>query len=207
MKNNKNGITLIALVITIIIMLLLAAVAIQLTLGENGLIAKSIQSHKEQAKSELLETAKLEYMNLKSKDFENNETEANFSKILSTSSFLNNYDIVGDNITSKNSNNVIMSKKELKDSLNLGDSSTEIADEDKYSTVLKLKVPNGSEEERTFGIVSETGSHYPIGYDLDFGNGHKIKEEYLSFGITHKQIYAPGEYIVKLKIHDYTHRT
>ena len=54
MKNNKNGITLIALVITIIIMLLLAAVAIQLTLGENGLIAKSIHSHKEQAKSELL---------------------------------------------------------------------------------------------------------------------------------------------------------
>ena len=39
--SKKNGITLIALVITIIIMLLLAAVAIQMALGENGLISKS----------------------------------------------------------------------------------------------------------------------------------------------------------------------
>ncbi len=206
MIKKKNAITLLALVITIVIMLLLAGVAIQMTMGENGLITKSVQAQKEQAKSELLETSKLEYANLKSKALENHTDDASFSNLLSTSNFLNKYNIVDDNITLKNSNNVIMSKKELKDSLNLEGSSTEIADEDKYSTVLKLRVPNGSEEERTFGIVSETGSHYPIGYDLDFGNGQKIKEEYLSFGITHKQIYDPGEYIVKLKIHDYTHR-
>ena len=41
MKTNKKGITLIALVITIIILLILAAVAIQLALGENGLIGKA----------------------------------------------------------------------------------------------------------------------------------------------------------------------
>lgn len=38
---DKNAITLLALVITIIIMLLLAGVAIQMAIGENGLIAKS----------------------------------------------------------------------------------------------------------------------------------------------------------------------
>ena len=38
---DKNEITLLALVITIIIMLLLAGVAIQMAIGENGLIAKS----------------------------------------------------------------------------------------------------------------------------------------------------------------------
>ena len=48
---NKNGITLIALVITIIIMLLLSAVAIQLNLGENGLLVKSNQAKIEQEKS------------------------------------------------------------------------------------------------------------------------------------------------------------
>ena len=37
----KKGITLIALVITIVIMLLLAGVAIQMTIGENGLISKT----------------------------------------------------------------------------------------------------------------------------------------------------------------------
>ena len=59
-KVNK-GITLIALVITIIIMLLLAAVAIQMTIGENGLIAKSTKTRIEQAKSELLDGSSLQF--------------------------------------------------------------------------------------------------------------------------------------------------
>ena len=42
----ENGITLLALVITIIIMLLLAGVAIQMTIGENGLFAKATNSKK-----------------------------------------------------------------------------------------------------------------------------------------------------------------
>ena len=184
-------------------MLLLAAVAIQLTLGENGLIAKSIHSHKEQAKSELLETAKLEYSNLLAKDLENNTKEASFSNILSTSTFLKSYDIIGDNITSKNSNDVIMSKKELKDTLNLENSSTEIADEDKYSTVIKLKVPNGSEEERTLGIVVASDSHYPISFDLDFGDGTKTSHPAFNSYKTYKQVYNPGEYIVKIKFNNH----
>ena len=40
----KNGITLLALVITIVIMLLLAGVTLQMTMGENGLIGKSVQA-------------------------------------------------------------------------------------------------------------------------------------------------------------------
>ena len=41
MKNNNNGITLIALVITIIILIILAGVVINLSLGENGLFNKT----------------------------------------------------------------------------------------------------------------------------------------------------------------------
>ena len=47
----KKGITLIALVITIVIMLLLAGVAIQMSLGENGIITKSAQAKKRTGKS------------------------------------------------------------------------------------------------------------------------------------------------------------
>ena len=43
-RKKKNAITLLALVITIVIMLLLAGVAIQMTMGENGLIAKGSMS-------------------------------------------------------------------------------------------------------------------------------------------------------------------
>ena len=50
MKTNKKGITLIALVITIII--LLAAVAIQLALGENGLIGRAQSGQEKQSIAE-----------------------------------------------------------------------------------------------------------------------------------------------------------
>ena len=84
----KNGITLLALVITIIIMLLLAGVAIQMTLGENGLFAKATNSKKEQSKSELYETAKIEYLNLKTKAIEEGRQDPPISEVLSTTNFL-----------------------------------------------------------------------------------------------------------------------
>ena len=99
--NKRKGITLLALVITIVIMLLLAGVAIQMTMGENGLIAKSNQAKKEQAKAELLENAKLGYLNLKTKAIEEKSPTPEYELLLSTSEFLDKYNIVGDNITDK----------------------------------------------------------------------------------------------------------
>ena len=40
-KINNKGITLIALVITIVVLIILAAVAINLSIGENGLFRKN----------------------------------------------------------------------------------------------------------------------------------------------------------------------
>ena len=103
MKNrkNKNAITLIALVITIVIMLLLAAVAIQMTMGENGLIAKSKEAQKAQAKAELYDTAKLSYTNLKAKALENGQPSPQAELALSTTEFTNKYNVVGDDVTDK----------------------------------------------------------------------------------------------------------
>ena len=58
MKTNKKGITLIALVITIIILLILAAVAIQLALGDNGLITRAQSAQKDQTIAESIDTFK-----------------------------------------------------------------------------------------------------------------------------------------------------
>jgi len=44
MKNKNKGITLIALVVTIIVLIILAGISINLVLGENGLIEKSKKS-------------------------------------------------------------------------------------------------------------------------------------------------------------------
>ena len=43
MKNNK-GITLVALVVTIVVLLILAGVSINLVIGDNGIITKASRS-------------------------------------------------------------------------------------------------------------------------------------------------------------------
>ena len=56
MKTRENGITLIALVITIIVLLLLAGVAIATLTGENGLITRAKQAKKTQIEAEIKES-------------------------------------------------------------------------------------------------------------------------------------------------------
>ena len=212
MVKKKNAITLLALVITIVIMLLLAGVAIQMTMRENGLIAKSAQAQKEQAKAELYEIAKLSYINLKAKATENGQPSPQAELVLSTTEFTNKYNVVGDNITDKNGN-VIDTKANL---LNViqgtvaggfssgGTTPAEswpktvggvvIPEEDKDKMILKLKVKSDTEVDFTtyMGSLVEID---PI--ELDYGNGEKgeITDLYNS----NNKHYNVGEYILKLK--------
>ena len=97
----KNAITLLALVITIIILLLLAGVAIQMSFGENGLIVKSVQAQKEQARAELYDTAKLSYTRLSLQAIEKKMPKPDVEEVLTTEEFTAKYNIVGGNITDK----------------------------------------------------------------------------------------------------------
>ena len=63
-QKNTNGITLIALVITIIVLLILAGVVLNLTLGENGILKKAEQAGEQYKISEILEKLELEKSNL-----------------------------------------------------------------------------------------------------------------------------------------------
>lgn len=153
--NKRKGITLLALVITIVIMLLLAGVAIQMTMGENGLIAKSNQAKKEQAKAELLEDAKLGYLNLKTKAIEEKSPTPEYESLLSTSEFLDKYNIVGDNITDKKGN-IIDTKENLLESLKgltknnntypKTVSGVTITEDDKDKMILKVKIKENNEK-------------------------------------------------------------
>ena len=60
----ERGITLIALVITIIVLIILAGISIQLILGENGIITKAKQSSKDYKISKTLEKLELEKADL-----------------------------------------------------------------------------------------------------------------------------------------------
>ena len=211
-RKNKNAITLIALVITIVIMLLLAGVAIQMTMGENGLIAKSREAQKAQAKAELYDTAKLSYANLKAKALENGQPNPQAELALSTTEFTNKYNIVGDDITDKKGN-VIDTKVNVLNVLQGavvggfspgGTSSTEswpktvggvtIPEEDKDKMIFKLIVKNNTEI--TFGNYEYSLREIdPI--EVDYGDGEKGEITDL-YALYYKQ-YNRGEYVLKLK--------
>ena len=211
-RKKKNGITLLALVITIVIMLLLAGVAIQMTMGENGLIAKSAQAQKAQAKAELYDTAKLSYMSLNTKALENGQPSPNAELALSTTEFTNKYNVVGDDVTDKKGN-VIDTKANV---LNIiqgtvaggfssgGTTAAEswpktvggvtIPEEDKDKMILKLRVKNHTVV--PFGGAGPALANVdPI--EVDYGDGEKGEITDLYYGISKE--YDSGEYILKFK--------
>ena len=218
-RKKKNAITLLALVITIVIMLLLAGVAIQMTMGENGLIAKSLQAQKEQAKAELYDTAKLSYATLNAKALENGQPSPNVDLALSTTEFRDRYDIVGDDIADKNGN-VIDTKINV---LNIiqgtvaggftpGTSTgtttpavyktvggVPILEDDKDKMILKLKILR--EKDRVYfkmPVGVGTNEDDPeTAVNIDFGNG--IKREVTNLYSGESMEYDPGEYIVKIE--------
>ena len=206
-RKKKNAITLLALVITIVIMLLLAGVAIQMTMGENGLIAKSVQAQKEQAKAELYDTAKLSYTSLNAKALENGQPSPEAELALSTTEFTNKYNVVGDDITDKNGN-VIDTKANV---LNIVQGTVAggftpgttpgtttpaeswpktvggvtISEEDKDKMILKLKILRES-----LGINCRSER-----ISIDYGNG--IKRESVDIRTGETIEYQEGEYILK----------
>ena len=217
-RKKKNGITLLALVITIVIMLLLAGVAIQMTMGENGLIAKSVQAQKEQAKAELYDTAKLSYTSLNAKALENGQPSPQAELALSTTEFTNKYNVVGDDITDKKGT-VIDTKANV---LNIIQGTVAggftagtttpaeswpktvggvtILEEEKNDMIWKLKIKNNARVYFGSNIPSFFGMD-PI--EIDYGNGEK--EEITDLYNRHYKEYSEGEYILKLKnIRDFT---
>ena len=61
-EKNNRGITLIALVITIIVLLILAGVSIAMLTGENGILTQANSSKEKTEISEVKEQAKLDIM-------------------------------------------------------------------------------------------------------------------------------------------------
>lgn len=58
-ENSNRGITLIALIITIIILLILAGISIATLTGENGILKKAVQSNEKSQKAQAEEEIKL----------------------------------------------------------------------------------------------------------------------------------------------------
>ena len=170
-----------------------------MTMGENGLIGKSVQAQKAQAKSELYETAKLGYANLRAKAAENGQLNPQVELALSTTEFRDRYDIVGDDITDKNGN-VIDTKENLINTLkmlyhdatkNIGGIQIPASDKDKL--IIKVNVKNKTTV--IFGrleSISNDPNTKPVKIEYESG-----EEEMTSLYSGNTKEYEPGEYIVK----------
>ena len=86
MKKENKGITLIALVITIIVLLILAAITINLTVGDQGIITRAQQAAIEYAHATLWESMQLQYSNYR---LDLNRANGEFLK------YLQDKDIIG----------------------------------------------------------------------------------------------------------------
>lgn len=196
---NKKGITLIALVITIIIMLILAAVAVQMSMGDNGLIKKAEYAKTEQAKAELVEMAKMEYMAMKTKARAKGDKIPKIEQILENPRFLSKYSIVGGNIVDKHGN-IIEKKQDLVEALgethkleNKRVAGIEIPEEDLDKTIIKIKVTTPTEI--TFNKFSYAKQGFTTPLDIDYGDGNKGQIKNHFAGEVKK--YNPGEYVLK----------
>ena len=61
-KNKEKGITLIALVVSIIVLIILAGVSITMLVGENGIITQAQRAKEETEQAERKEESDLDYM-------------------------------------------------------------------------------------------------------------------------------------------------
>ena len=77
MKNNK-GITLIALVITIIVLLILAGVSIAMLTGENGILTQATNSKTETTKAEAVEKINLALNAVKTEIYKQQVTNSTY---------------------------------------------------------------------------------------------------------------------------------
>ncbi len=69
-KKNSSGITLIALVVTIIVLIILAGISINLLLGNNGIITKAKDATQQYEMSQLKEELELEIINIQTRKLE-----------------------------------------------------------------------------------------------------------------------------------------
>ena len=218
----KKGVTLVALAITIIIMLLLAGVVMQMALGDNGLIAKVSQSKIEQARAELYETAKIEYLSLKTKAIAKDEEEPPVSEVLSASGFLAKYDVNGDNITDKKGevidtkDNLLSKLSGMVSSGSSGQTTPEIPtpqpypeqsypktidgvtiqETDKDKLILKIKI----KEQTKLAIRYNSYITDPKNIEIEWGNwGYDIFRMDFIVPANSEHEYYPGEYTMKIK--------
>lgn len=133
MNNKKEcGITLIALVITIVILVIIAGVSINMTLGQNGIFNKATTSKKEYSQNEAKEKLELVLVELQMDKVNNGEYN---NQEYATKKLEENLMEVNKNIITVNGYNFVIDRETLTIT---GENKKNIFDQDKANTDLTI---------------------------------------------------------------------
>ena len=153
-KNKQRGITLIALVVTIIVLIVLAGVSIAMIIGDNGILTRATEASKQSETASVKEQAQLDIANWISDRLENGE------------------DTTLDDITVKNiiktanANNANKYYKELQNDKIITQSGYEILYSELYSNSNVETLPS---TEETQPYLPNNNFHQLVGTTLDTG--------------------------------------
>lgn len=182
-NNNENGITLISLVITIIVLLILAGVTLSLTLGNNGIFNTAKQAGEETNKQTAIETMRVKIMNMQTVTYAEKGRMPTLQEL-------------ADNLCEDNEiAYVSLSKQELSainEKINIGESTKIYTKLEKYT--YEFEINNNLEIESIDGTkISNTEVKEPEEGESTTG---KIPEGYIKPSGT-KDITSNGEHDVK----------
>ncbi len=90
MKSNNKGITLIALVITIIVLLILAGISIMMLTGHNGILNRVAESKEKTEKAQIKESVKLDILQWQTANEHENITKDIVNQIITGENSINN---------------------------------------------------------------------------------------------------------------------
>ena len=82
LKNNRRGITLIALIITIIILFILAGITVTMLTGENGIINRAVEARERTERASLVEQVQIDILIEQSKNTSENLTREQLDSVL-----------------------------------------------------------------------------------------------------------------------------
>lgn len=163
MKNQK-GITLIALVITIIVLLILAGVSIAMLTGENGILTQANNSKSATAKAEAVEKINLALNAVKSEIFNQQVASSSYEPLTSTGTDASKtYALNGTALTTiLGKDNVVEAKADTTKA-----SGTYYYSLDKSTGVLTISYHNtttnvGTAEKPIYGTINLSASPYTI---------------------------------------------
>ena len=178
-SNNAQGITLIALIVTIVVMIVVAGVTINMTIGENGIFTKAVKAKEMQEAAEIKERLELKQLDARLALGGENMTLENYLKYLVDQGMIDESDI--EDTTDSNIKTILVDNKYIYTVVKKDDGTIELEYEGKAGKLLpKIKSVNTKSTTSSIEVKVDAtrvdGGEYRF-YIKDVASGEDYKKK------------------------------